>query len=246
MAEGQKLAAATEAAKAATANATQAGEAVSKDTTNQDLVQAKEAADKAAGEANSQLQAATAANDTAQKAANDATAKAQVAAAEKTLPPTSWPLTQQPKPKPSLKLKQSPISWLPTWRRLPRLKNVNIFETSTSTLIRITNAPLTLTAARPAEAIKQGATVEIPVSAGRLYGFADALEVELIIPETAKGLSAAKAAIPGDKAEAKFALVAAADAAPGKHTLTARTKFKFGGADFQIDAPVAVEVEAAK
>ena len=79
-----------------------------------------------------------------------------------------------------------------------------------------------------------------------MYGFADPIEVELIVPEAIKGLSAAKLAIPGDKAAGKLSLAAAACAVPGKHALTARTKFKFGGADFQVDAPVVVEVEATK
>ena len=113
-------------------------------------------------------------------------------------------------------------------------------------MLKITSAPLTLAVTAPAAALAPGAQAEVPVTVARLYGFADPLEVELIVPEAAKGLSAAKLALPADQSAGKFVLAAAADAAPGKHALVARTKFKFGGVDFQIDQPVTIEVAAAK
>ena len=125
-------------------------------------------------------------------------------------------------------------------------KNVNVFESSTSTLLRITPAPAKLNVTAPATPLAPGAQVEIPVAVARMYGLADALEIELVVPESAKGLSAAKLTLPADQAEGKLVLAAAADATPGKHVLVARSKFKFGGADFQVDQPVTVEVTAAK
>jgi len=108
--------------------------------------------------------------------------------------------------------------------------------------LHITNGPLTLGVTPPPAAIKPGTTTEVPLTLGRLYGFAELLEVELVIPETAKGITAAKVAVPGDQSAGKFAVAAAADAALGKHALTARVKFKYGGADFQVDQPLAIEI----
>ncbi len=244
-AETQKVAAATEAVKAATAKAAQAQEAFAKDSTNQDLVQAKEAADKAVSEAQTQLQAATAAGDAAQKTAADTTSKSQAATAEKAAR-DKVAADAAAKAKVAADAKAAADKRATDLAKAAEPKNVNIFETSTSTLLRITNSPLSLTVAAPAAAIKPGTTAEVPVTLGRLYGFAEPIEVELIVPEAIKGLSAAKLAIPGDQAAGKLALAAAVDATPGKHALLARTKFKFGGADFQVDAPVALEIEAAK
>ncbi|HEY4309987.1 MAG TPA: hypothetical protein VGN12_11085 [Pirellulales bacterium] len=244
-AESQKLVAATDAMKAAQAKLAQAREAADKDSTNQDLVQAKDTAEKAAGEAQTQLQAVTATNDAAQKAAAEATAKSQAAAAEKSARDKAA-ADAAAKAKSAADAKTAADKRAADLAKAAEPKNVNIFETSTSTQVKITDGPLSLAVTPLAAAVKPGTTTEVPVTLGRLYAFAEPIEVELIVPETAKGLSAAKLAIPGDQAASKFALVAAADAAPGKHALTARTKFKFGGADFQVDAPLAVEIETAK
>jgi hypothetical protein len=243
--EAQKASAAGEAAKVAAAKATQAREAADKDSANKPLVDAKDAAEKAAGEAQTQSVAATAAQAAADKAAAEATAKMQAAAADKAARDKAA-AELAAKAKAAADAKGAADKRAADLAKAAEAKNVNVFESSTSTLLKITSAPLTLAVVAPAAALAPGAQVEIPATLTRLYGFADPLEVELIVPEAAKGLSAAKLALPADQSEGKFVLAAAADAALGKHALVARTKFKFGGVDFQVDQPVPIEVAAAK
>ena len=71
---------------------------------------------------------------------------------------------------------------------------------------------------------------------------AEPVEVELIVPEGSKGIAAPKVDLAPDKAEAKFAVTVAPETAPGKHTVLARAKFKFGGQNFQVDQPAQIEV----
>jgi hypothetical protein len=243
--EGQKATAAAEAAKLATVKATQAREAADKDSTNKALVDARDAAVKAADEAQSQLAAATAASAAADKAAA-AAATIVADAASRKVAQDKVAADLAAKAKAAADAKAAAEKRAADLAKAAEVKNVNVFESSTPALLRIASAPLTLAVTAPPAALAPGAQLEIPVAAARLYGFAEALEIELIVPEAAKGVSAAKLALPADKAEGKFVLAAAADAALGKHPLVARTKFKFGGADFQVEQPVTVEVAAPK
>jgi len=243
--EAQKTSAAGETAKVAATKLTQAREAADKDSTNKALVDAKDVAEKAAGEAQTQFVSATAAMAAADKAAAEATAKMQSAAADKTAK-DKVAAELAAKAKAAADAKAAAEKRAADLAKAAESKNVNVFESSTSTMLKITSAPLTLAVTAPAAALTPGAQVEIPVTLARLYGFAEPLEVELIVPEAAKGLSAAKLALPADQAEGKFVLAATAEAAAGKHALVARTKFKFGGVDFQVDQPVPIEVAAAK
>ena len=243
-AEAQRASAAAAALKSATEKAVLAREAAEKDATNEELTQAKDAAEKAAAEAQSQAQSAAAAQDVAEKAAAEAAAGAQTAAAEKAAK-GKLAVEAATKNKAAEEAKAAAEKRATEAAKAAEPKNITVFESSTSALLMIAAAPLTLHVTEPA-ALLPGAQADVPFKVARLYGFAEPIEIELIVPEAVKGLSAAKLSLPADQSEAVLALAAAADATTGKHNLTARTKFKFGGEDFQVDQPFAVTIETAK
>jgi hypothetical protein len=244
-AQAQKATAAADEAKAAATRLTQAREAAEKDSTNQALVKAKDDAEVEVQVAQVQSEAAAAGRVATDKAATEAAAKMQAATADKAIK-DKLAADAAAKAKAAADAKTAADKRAADLAKAAEQKNVNVFESSTSAILKITNAPLTLSVTPPAAAIKPGMPLEIPVAVGRLYGFADPLEVELVVPEAVKGVSAAKLTLPPEMVDAKFALTTTAESPAGKHSLIARTKFKFGGADFTVDQPVQIKIEAAQ
>ncbi|HEY2841513.1 MAG TPA: PPC domain-containing protein [Pirellulales bacterium] len=241
-AETQKVGAATAAAQQASEKTALARAAAEKEPANESLASAKVAAEKAMSEAQAAAVAATAAQQAAERTMSEAAAKAKAAADDK-------PLKEKAAAEAAARAKAAAEAKAAADKRAADLakaaepKNINVFETSTSTILKITAAPLTVAVTALPAAVKAGAPVELPIAIARLYGMAEPVEVELIIPEGSKGIAAPKLDLPPDKAEAKFAVTIAPETAPGKHTLLARAKFKFGGQAFQVDQPAVIEVE---
>ena len=100
----------------------------------------------------------------------------------------------------------------------PKGKPANALAVQPSTPITLTILPkqvatIGVTPAKPT--VKPGQQVELVVNATRQFEFEGPFKVELIIPPTAKGLSAAAVTIPAGKNEAKLVLKADAAATPG-------------------------------
>ena len=85
----------------------------------------------------------------------------------------------------------------------------------------------------------------IPVKVERLYGFAEAVELEVAVPGTAKGVTAAKLSVAKEAAEGMLEITTAADAAVGDHAVTLNAKAKFNNVDITATATVKVSVQAA-
>jgi hypothetical protein len=73
----------------------------------------------------------------------------------------------------------------------------------------------TLSLANPNVTAKIGAPSEVIVKVARMYDFAGEFKVQVIVPPTVKGVTAAEAIIPAGKDEAHVIVRIAADAAPG-------------------------------
>ena len=109
----------------------------------------------------------------------------------------------------------------------------------------VTAAPITLN--EPAvQSLSQGGKVEIPVKLARLYDFKDPVDVSLVVPASAKGVSAAKLTIPRDGTDAKLALETKADATPGEHKLTLQAALKLNGQDIKVSQPLMLKVAAVE
>jgi hypothetical protein len=126
-------------------------------------------------------------------------------------------------------------------------KKINLAAPSPTVTLKVTAAPIKLAPIEP-RAIKQGTSLEIPVAVTRLYGFADAVQLKVKLPENAKGLTAADVAIAAGAAEGKLVVQAAADAQPAAYTLELQAISKFNGQDLPLveNIPLTVEAAAAK
>ena len=107
--------------------------------------------------------------------------------------------------------------------------------------LTVTAAPITLSEPA-AQSLSQGGKVEIPVKLARLYDFKDAVDVNLVVPASAKGISAAKLTIPRDGTDAKLSLETKADATPGEHKLTLQAELKLNGQTIKVDQPLTLKV----
>ncbi|MEK7678513.1 MAG: hypothetical protein AAB676_22015 [Verrucomicrobiota bacterium] len=209
-------------AKAAADKLAAAKTAAEKTSGNAELTAAQTAAEKEAGAALEKAQAAATAKAAAEKAANDLAAQAKEAEARKAA-------TAQ-------------LAKEATEKAKPR--DVAIVAYSTPFQLKITPAPITLAAKDPAGPLHPGGKAEISVTINRLYNFSDPVELNLIVPNDAKGISAAKLVIPKDQTQAALIVEAAADATLGEHKATLQAALKLNNQDLKIDQSILLKVAA--
>ncbi|PAW80677.1 MAG: hypothetical protein B9S33_18015 [Pedosphaera sp. Tous-C6FEB] len=111
--------------------------------------------------------------------------------------------------------------------------------------LKVTAAPITLSEPA-AQSLSQGGKVEVPVKLARLYDFKDPVDVNLVVPASAKGISAAKLTIPRDGTAATLALETKPDATPGEHKLTVQAELKLNGQTIKVDQPLVLKVAAVE
>ena len=122
-------------------------------------------------------------------------------------------------------------------------QNVNFFVPSTNVLLKIHPAPLTVTAAPATLAAKPKETPEFAVQIGRLFGYADGVNVSLIgPPQGIPGVQLPAGTIPAGQTEAKLKLVANPDAAPGTYPCQLRLQFVYNGQGMQVEQPVTLTI----
>lgn len=233
---------AADEAKTAADKATAAAAAAQADANNQDLAAAKAAAEKAAADAAAKAKTAADAQVAAAKAATDAEAKLKAAneakvAAEKAAADAAA------KAKTAADLKTAADKRATDATNAAAAKDVQLFWPSTLTTIKITPAPITMTATAPPAALKQGAQAEVPVKLTRLYGYADAVQLQAAAPNGVQGLTIAAATIAAGQNEGKLVIQAAATATPGNHTLTVKATAPFNGQQLTVEQPVNVVIE---
>ncbi len=179
---------------------------------------AKEAKD-AAGKVTAPAEAKTA----AEKTAKDAEAKAKDAETKKTAAQTM--------------MKQMADKSKP--------RDVDAAFYSLPITLTVTAAPITLSEPS-AQSLSQGGKVEVPVKLARLYDFKDPVDVNLVVPASAKGISAAKLTIPLNGTDAKLALETKPDATPGEHKLTLQAELKLNGQTIKVDQTLVLKVAAVE
>jgi hypothetical protein len=177
---------------------------------------AKIAAEKKAAELSAQEKVAKEASDAAAKTESEATAKAQNAAKAKEEAANRVKETAQ--------------------------KDVTATFYSPPISLKISPAPITLAAARSSLPLRQGGKIEIRVTITRLYGYADPVELNLVLPAEIKGLSAPKVAIPKNQTESTLVIDAAPDATLGEHKLTLNASLKLNNQELKVDQTVLVAV----
>lgn len=179
------------------------------------------AADKAVAEAEAKLKAANEAKAAAEKAAADAAALAKTAA----------------------ELKPAADKRAADLANASAPKDIGLFWPSTTAAIKITAAPIKMTATAPAAAIKLGAQGELPVKLERLYGYNEAVQVQAVLPAGVQGVTIAAMPIAAGQAEAKLVVQAAANATPGTHTITIKAVAPFNGQQLAVEQAVMVVIQ---
>lgn len=228
------LAAATKAAqeagareKAATEKLASAKTAAEATPAAESLVAARTAAEKESTEASAQSKTLAGAKSAAAKAAAEASDKAKNADAKK-----------------EAALKQANAAKEASKKAQP--KDLNVATYSVPINLKITAAPINLSATTPSVPLAQGAKIEIPVTIKRLYEFNDPVELTLVAPKDANGLSGAKVTIPKDQSQAKFVVEAKADVKPGDYMLTLQAGLKLNSQDLKVDQLIALKVSAVE
>ena len=232
-------------AKAAAEKLAAAKAALEKKPDDKELLAAKEAAAKAAEEAESKSKAALEAKVVAEKAATEAQAKAK-ADAEAQIAAEKAEAEAPAKLKDAEKKKELAANRAKETAKTAEPRDVTVTVYSAPINLKITPAPITLSATQPAGPLEQGKKIEIPVSINRLYNYADPVELTLELPKAVSGLSAAKITIPKDQSEGRLVIEAAGDATPGDHKLNLQAALKFNNQDLKVDQAITLKVAAAQ
>lgn len=188
--------------------------------------EAKAAADKAFADAQTQAKAASEAKAGAEKAAVESDAKVKEATAvQVAVTKAVADATNRAKP-----------------------ANINVTAPSPTVTLKVTAAPITMNVTPATGAVKQGASIELPIAISRLYGFADAVQIKVKLPGGVKDLKVADVAVPADQTAGKLVVEAGQAATPGAHTISVQATAKFNGQDLSVaqEVPVTVEAPAAK
>ncbi len=167
------------------------------------------------------------------KAAAEAKAAAEKAAAQ-----------ADAKSKEAVGVQQNVAKELDAATKKAKPANINVASPSPTVTLKVTAAPVTLGDA-PAATVKQGASVEVPLSVSRLYGFADVVQVTTKVPDGAKAVKVANVDVPADQAQAMLKIETGADTPPGKHVLVVTATAKYNGQNLTVSREVPLTVEAA-
>lgn len=123
-------------------------------------------------------------------------------------------------------------------------KDVTVRAVTTAVELSVFATPGKITAAVPGGgAVKRAASIEVPVTIARKNGFAGAVDVTLVVPDSS-GLTAAAVNIPADQTQGKITITAAAEApvADVAHAVLRATTADFKGRAASFDVPVTLKV----
>ncbi len=233
---------ATAAVKTATTQLNQAKAAAAAKPQDTTLAAAATAAQKAVTDANTKSKTATVAVEAARKAATEATAQAKVATdASQEADQKALAATERSKLATELKTKTDQLATDTANAAKPAKKNFPVI--STPVTLKITDAPITLTIAKPQVTVKQGAQVEMPVTIARRYGFTPAVTFSVVLPTGVTGVSAPNAQVPANQTAGKVTITAAANATVGSHAATLRASMTLNGQNVTIDQPIQLTLQ---
>ena len=233
----------TDAAKVAADNLTKAKEAAAKDTANTALADAAKAAETASTEAAAAQKKAEEELAVADKALTDAQAAAKTAeearvAAEAALKAANDKVTA------ANQFKQQHDQKVNQIKQANQPQDKQFAIASTPIKLKIVASPITLTAANPPAAVKQGEKQELVAKLERLYGFAEQIELRLEPPPGVQGLAAQQVNVPNGQAEGKLEVTAAANATPGAHACVVKARGRFNNVQVESSTTVTITVEA--
>ena len=202
-------------------------------------------ADKAAQEAAAKAKAAAEAKAEAEKAAAEAEAQAKAAADAKAIAEKAAAETEA-KSKEAAAVQQAVAKAVTDATNKAKPANINLAAPSPTVTLKVTPAPITMNVPPAGSTVKQGATLELPLAIGRLYGFGDAVQIKTKLPGGLAGVKVADVSIPAGAAEGKLVVEVAKDPPVGTHKLGVTAVSKYNGQDLSVEQSVNITIEAAQ
>ena len=121
-------------------------------------------------------------------------------------------------------------------------KDMNLVIASTMGKLLVGPAPMTFD--KPAAAsVKKGDKAESTIAVTRLYGYADPIDIEFVLPANLKQVKLSAPAIAKGKNDTKIAIAAEKDAPPGSYAVVVRAKPKLNGQTLTVDQEITLKVE---
>ena len=233
----------TAAAKAATDKAAQAKDAAGKATDDQALATAATAAEKAATDAAAAQKTAADALEVAKKTMADAVA-AQKAATEAQAVAVKAAADAAENVKKATAEKTAIDKAVTDLTNAAKPKDIDVFLQTLPIALKVAEAPVSIKLAAPAVGtVKQGEKLEVPVTIERLYGFADVVNLVVVLPKGAAGVSGTLD-LPANQTAGKLTLVTDKNAKVGDLKFDLAAKVKFNGQAVETSVPVELKVEA--
>jgi hypothetical protein len=121
---------------------------------------------------------------------------------------------------------------------------VNVVEPSTPLVLTVLPKEVARLSVAPNITLKAGAQAEIPVTVSRLFDYADALKVQLVLPPEMKSFAAGEVTIPPGRNDTKLIVSAPPETPPGNRpNLTIRaTAVVHGDVTLTHEAKVNINV----
>jgi hypothetical protein len=124
-------------------------------------------------------------------------------------------------------------------------KDIDIAVVSTAIRVRIVETPLVVTPGQADAAVKAAETVQVSVAIERKYGFAEAVELTVVLPDGVAGVTVAKVSIPKEQNEGTLEFVTTDKATVGEHTITIQAAGTFNKINVTAKGELKLKVEAA-
>jgi hypothetical protein len=90
--------------------------------------------------------------------------------------------------------------------------------------------------------VARGGSASVAVKLDRRFGFGEAVELSLRLPDGVKGVAAPAVAVPKEAAEGALALQASAEAPPGRHSCVLEAKCQWNGEELISRRDLIVEI----
>ena len=122
-------------------------------------------------------------------------------------------------------------------------KELNAWVDSTPVTLQIHKSPVQVNLSAGDIATTPGKMTELHFAIERRFSFADAVDVELTLPESAKGLSAEVVSLNKDQSEGVLKIMSAEDSVKGDFKCVLKTKLKFNDLAIEDEIPLVVRVQ---
>ncbi|MSO21762.1 MAG: hypothetical protein EXQ58_00610 [Acidobacteria bacterium] len=127
-------------------------------------------------------------------------------------------------------------------RANPRKVSVTIHSRALD--LTIHPAPITLAAVTVPRQLQPGASLEVPVSIKRLFGYQEAVQISLNVPIHLTGIRAGLVTIPKGETSAALVLQLSPDLRPGDYQLKLQAKLQLNERDLQVEQPLVIQVRS--